>query len=109
MLSNMKAISMQTELIGNLGRGGIGPQAVRPAPAWLPAPPLRPARAIERHHPGPSRSFWFAHTGEPLGQKLVAAVLILAGAVGVAYCFASLVDKVEHWALFHSLAAQLIQ
>jgi hypothetical protein len=95
-------------MIGNLGRGGIGPQAARPVPTWLPAPPPQPVRAIERH-PGPSRSFWFAHTGEPLGQKLVAAVLILAGAVGVTYCFAGLVDKVEHWALFHSLAAQLIQ
>ena len=92
---------------------GLATIPVRSVPSWREAPPeqrvvpstnLRPQRRARL-----VRSIWIRPEGESLGEKLVMGLLAVAGVACIGYGFSSLVDLVQHWALFSTGISQMIQ
>ena len=78
---------------------------------WLPAPAPRALPAV-RPHPAKARSaesLWMPLPAEPIAEKLMMGLLVLAAVVAIAYGFSSMLDLVQDWARFDTLAGQLIQ
>ncbi len=92
---------------------GLGIVPRRAVPAWRPAPSTRrnvPATGRRVGEPAKVvRSIWIAPERESLGEKLLMGLLGVAAVVGIGYGFASLVDLVQHWAMFANGIGQMIQ
>ncbi len=91
----------------------FGPMAVRSAPAWRTAPPVRRVvPAPESRTPGRRRlvrSIWIRPEGESLGEKVWMGFLAVAGVVGIGYGFSCLLDLVQHWASVATGISGMIQ
>ena len=83
----------------------------RPLPAWLPAPVApRVVRPLPTGCGKQTRqSFRYACANEFRLERVLMFCLATAAVVGIGYGFSSLIDLVQHWAVFNAGVGQLIQ
>ncbi len=91
---------------------GLGIVQAPPVPVWRKAPPVRQVLPAERslwQRPSRrARSIWIKPQRESVGEKLIMALLATAGVVGIGYGFNSLINLVQHWAVFAAGVGQMI-
>ncbi len=78
---------------------------------WLPAPPAPRQQDNVRRKEAASQKpgLWVSLPAEPVLEKGLLGLLMLAGAIGIGYGFSCLVDLVQHWALVNASIGQMIQ
>src|SRR5947209_1202347 len=113
----MKTVSIPTNVMGafNSASGSVemGDAMVwRRAyvPQWLPVPERRPARKGAPPAVAPPKtSIWIAPQSEPLAERLLLGLLVVAAAASIAYGLWQVLNLVQNWAAVNAAMAQVIQ
>ncbi len=119
---NMNTMTIQSDVMARLNGVGLASQhaeksGLRPGqsrcPAWLPAPPeRRPVRGAPMARTQalrPLRGIWLGAAQDPLGDRILMAVLALCGLAAIAYGFSSMLDLVQNWSVFNAWVGQIIR
>ena len=93
---------VQLRPVDELLAGRMHP-ALRQARSVPARQPLRTPRAV----PMP-KSVWASPLRESFTEKLLYAALALSALTGIAYCFLSVLDRVQSWPLFNSWVGQIL-
>src|SRR5437764_15493317 len=110
----MKTISMETErtlsfaypqtMTGAARRqAGLAQWMPAPAPRALPAAKACPVKARA------AESLWLPLPAEPIVEKLIMGLLVLAALGAIGYGFSLMLDLVQGWAGFDGVVGQLVQ
>jgi hypothetical protein len=75
------------------------PNAKRPLPEWKSVQVLPP---LQNSAAPPVKSIWLAPERETFSEKLVFALITAAALATVVYGFSSIVDLLQHWAVFQA-------
>jgi len=109
----MKTISMQTNMVTNLGSsaalapvvgGNVGLWGRKHAPAWLPAPPASRKVVVK---PAPRLTSIWISTETDLMDNLMMLFLVAASIIGIGYGLSLMMDLVANWAVSNSISAIL--
>src|ERR1044071_4074341 len=114
----MKTISIQNDAIGVMNNSqtllaSSGNWALRSpgsVATWLPVPPTPYPQVVHRKATSaPSSNIWISLPYEPIAEKLMLGLLMLAALVGIGYGFSCLLDLVQNWASVHTTLGLMIQ
>lgn len=78
------------------------PALRRPPPATARSP-LSTAKSIPM-----AKSAWVSPLSESLTEKLLYGALALSAIAGIAYCFLSVLDRVQNWPVFNAWVGQIL-